>query len=254
MCTFFKNNGYPSHVINSALKRITNISRPHALKVKNKSRNNERIPLTLTYHPLSLPVKKIIYDNFKILQDDQNTKNIFTAPPLMAFRRDTNLREILVKSRLPKEDNAPGTSACGRSNCRTCHYINPDTTISTSRSNFTVHHSFTCSSTCLIYCIKCTRCEMLYIGETCRQINNRFGEHLRNVEHKVHENKERADNADSNVSRHFNLSGHSKSDMSILGLIMAPNCNKKRKTLEKLLIFKLGTLFPNGLNKQFSFS
>ena len=119
MCTFFNNNGYPPHVINSALQRITNISRPDALKVKNKSRNNERIPLTLTYHPLSLPVKKIIYDNFKILQDDQDTKNIFTAPPFMAFRRDTNLRELLVKSRLPKEDHAPGTSACGRSNCRT---------------------------------------------------------------------------------------------------------------------------------------
>ena len=57
---------------------------------------------------------------------------------------------------------------------------------------------------------------MLYIGETCRQINNRFGEHLRNVEHKIHENEERADNADSNVSRHFNLPGHSKTDMAIL--------------------------------------
>ena len=77
---------------------------------------------------------------------------------------------------------------------------------------------------------------MLYIGETCRQINNRFGEHLRNVEHKIHENEERADNADSNVSRQFNLPGHSKTDMTILGLTMAPNCNKQRKTLEKRLI------------------
>lgn len=254
MCTFFSNNGYPSPVIDSAFKRITNIARSDALKVKNRSRNNERIPLALTYHPLSLPVKKIIYDNFKILQNDQNTKHIFTTPPLMAFRRDTNLRELLVKSRLPKESNAPGTSPCGRSNCRTCHHINEDTVISTSRSTFTVHLSFTCTSTCLIYCIKCTRCRMLYIGETCRQINNRFGEHLRNVEHKIHEHEERADNADSNVSRHFNLAGHSKADMSILGLTMAPINSKQRKTLEKRLIFKLGTLFPNGLNKQFSFS
>ena len=58
MCTFFTNNGYPPHVIDSALKGISNIARPDALRVTDKSRNNERIPLTLTYHPLSLPVKR----------------------------------------------------------------------------------------------------------------------------------------------------------------------------------------------------
>ena len=35
---------------------------------------------------------------------------------------------------------------------------------------------------------------------------------------------------------------------------MAPICNKERKTSEKRLIFKLWTLFLNGLKKQFSFS
>ena len=84
--------------------------------------------------------------------------------------------------------------------------------------------------------------------------NNRFGEHLRNIERKIHEREEHTDDADRNVSKHFNLPDHSKADMSILGLKMAPICNKQRKTLEKRLIFKLGTLFPNGLNKQFSFS
>ena len=59
----------------------------------------------------------------------------------------------------------------------------------------------------------------------------------------MHENEERANNADSNMWRHFNVSGHSKSDMSILGSTMAPNCNKQRKTLEKRLIFK-GSLSP----------
>ena len=147
----------------------------------------------------------------------------------MALRRDTNLREILVKSRLTKEGKAPGTSACGRSNCRTCHHINKDTIITTSRSSFTIHQSFTCTSTCHVYCIKCTRCGKLYIGETCRQINNRFWEHLRNVEHKIHEHEGHTDDADRNVSKHFSLPDHSKADMSILGLTIAPICNKQRK-------------------------
>ena len=44
----------------------------------------------------------------------------------------------------------------------------------------------TCSSACVIYSITCTKCSILCIGETCRQLNTRFGEHLRSVEEKKH--------------------------------------------------------------------
>ena len=83
---------------------------------------------------------------------------------------------------------------------------------------------------------------MLYIGETSRQLNARFGEHLRNVEKKVHLQDVHKDDPDSTVSLHFNSTGHTINDNSI-----------RRKTLEKRIIFKLGTLVPTGLNKQFSY-
>ena len=41
--------------------------------------------------------------------------------------------------------------------------------------------------------------------------------------------------------------------MDICGVAFAPTDSNKRKTLEKRFIFKLGTLVPKGLNKQFSF-
>ena len=41
---------------------------------------------------------------------------------------------------------------------------------------------FTCTSANVIYCIKCTLCKMIYIGETGRRIGDRFREHLRDVE------------------------------------------------------------------------
>ena len=41
---------------------------------------------------------------------------------------------------------------------------------------------FTCTSANVIYCITCTLCNKLYIGETGRRLGDRFREHLRDVE------------------------------------------------------------------------
>ena len=52
-------------------------------------------------------------------------------------------------------------------------------------------------------------------GETCRQLNNHFGEHLRNVGHKDHEKGDKIEHSDTNVSKHFNSDGHSTDDMAV---------------------------------------
>ena len=171
----------------------------------------------------------------------------------MAYRRDKNIGDILIRSKLPSTSTQPGTTSCNHHKCRTCSHINPSTTIMNNDKTFTINASFTCSSSCLIYCISCRKCNQLYIGETSRQLNNRFGEHLRNVEKKVHLMEIHKNDPDSNVSKHFNSADHSTNDMNIFGLTYAATDTIKRKTLEKRIIFKLGTLFPAGLNKQFSY-
>ena len=94
---------------------------------------------------------------------------------------------------------------------------------------------------------------MLYIGETSRQLNNRFGEHLRNVKNKIYLQQNHQDDADINISKHFNSLNHSINHMKVQALTHAPSDSRERKTLEKKIIYKLGTLNPKGLNKQFSF-
>ena len=94
---------------------------------------------------------------------------------------------------------------------------------------------------------------MLYIGETSRQLNARFGEHLRNLERKVHLQDAHKDDPDSTISQHFNVPGHTIDNMNIAGLFFASSDSIKRKTLEKRIMFKLGTLVPAGLNKRFSY-
>ena len=64
-------------------------------------------------------IKYVILKNFKILRNDNDpeTKQRFSLPPLIFFKRDKNLDNFLVRSAF-KSDNQPGTSTCNRTRCR----------------------------------------------------------------------------------------------------------------------------------------
>ena len=78
MCQFFEKRGYPASVIQAAHHRAQQIDRQSALQTSQKEKN-DRIPFTLTFHPYNNPVKAIILNNFKILQNDPETGAIFFA-------------------------------------------------------------------------------------------------------------------------------------------------------------------------------
>ena len=252
MSSFFKQNNYPKHATQAALNKVKDLSQDDALLPSNNATSNDRTPFILTYHPFNNNVKDIIYSNFNILTNDTHTKNIFDTPPLLAFRRDKNLKDSLVRTNLTTTQQ-PGTSPCQHRLCQTCTHINQSTTITNQNHSFNIRSHFTGSSSCVIYCVICIKCQSFYISETSRQINNRFGEHKRNVRNNIHLEEKHENDPDSNISKHFNSTNHSTDDMSILGLLYAPVDTTKRKTLEKRLIFNLKTLYPSGLNKQFTY-
>eukprot|EP00061_Rhincodon_typus_P010552 g34925.t1 len=96
---------------------------------------------------------------------------------------------------------------------------------------------FTCISTNVVSCIRCSRCGLLYIGETKQRLGDRFVQHLCSVGYKRQHLP---------VVNHFNPLSHSLGDMSILGLLQCHN-DAIWKLEEQHLIFCLGSLQPNGL-------
>ena len=98
---------------------------------------------------------------------------------------------------------------------------------------FSIQHHFTCTSSHLIYCISCSRCGMLYIGETGRPLRTRFGEHRRAV---------CANDSSQPVARHFNSGSHVITDIKIRALCPISGSNVSRKRHEVRLISILGTL------------
>ena len=181
-----------------------------------------RIPFTLIYHPQNLAVKNVILKNFKILCNDPETQHILSLPPLISFKRDKNIGNVLVRSAF-KSDNQPGTFKCTRTRCKTCPFISNMVKISGPNRSAKITDHFSCISANVIYCITCTLCKQIYIGETGRRLADRFREHLQDVE------KNDTD-ASKPVARHFNLPNHSHHNKTICGLSLHHGNTEESRT------------------------
>ena len=62
------------------------VSHPQSAPLSLHNKLEDRIPLTLTFHPHSISVKNIISKNFKFLQHDPATAEIFAQPLLISYK------------------------------------------------------------------------------------------------------------------------------------------------------------------------
>ena len=170
----------------------------------------------------------------------------------MAYRRPKNLRDFLVRAKIkPLSSTAPAApkiSRCNDGRCKTCDYIASDKTEytfhNTGEKRF-IPHNLSCSSENLIYMINCKRClndssaPSQYIGQTCRSLRERFGEHRRGIINKL----------DDSVPNHFNQPNHSLNDVEVIPLIQIHNNRDSiRLAMEQHLIEKADSL-RHGLNR-----
>ena len=70
------------------------MDRKKLLEEKAKKQSN-RIPLVLTYNRTLPNVKRAISNNWNLLHINQKFKDVFQEPPILAFRRNRNLYDLL---------------------------------------------------------------------------------------------------------------------------------------------------------------
>ena len=136
----------------------------------SQNKETDRIPFTLTYHPQNLAIKNVILKNFKIQK--LNTCFLYHH----SFHSNAT-KTFLVRSALKFNDH-PGTLTCKRTRCKTCPFLFNTVNISGPNQSVKVTDHFTCITTNVIYCITCTLCKKIYIGETGRRLADRFRERL----------------------------------------------------------------------------
>ena len=241
--------GYNRNFVNKQIRRAADI--PSALTLQTKDINKpKRIPSITTFNP-SLPhISHIIKKHFNLLLSSNRCKSVFQHPPVVAFRRFPNLRDLLVTTKLSPNSANPqlpcGSFRCGK-NCATCRYISHGLTTYTFFSTGETRprkFNLTCETKNLIYLIQCNRCNLQYIGEKKRRLKDRFNEHRRTIDNPNKKSKP------TTAAEDFQSSpNHAANDMMLIPMEkIFFNRDSIRKARKAFLIKKGRTIDPDGLN------
>ena len=198
----------------------------------------------VTYHPILPSFHLTTKRHLPILHASERLRRAFEHPPLIAFRRPRNLRDLLVRATLTTTTyEPPGNYPCGVPRCKTCPILRATDEFSshTTGKVFKVNFRASCKSSNVIYLITCRRCGLQYVGETGQPLHMRINGHRYDIAHRRTE--------ESPVAEHFNGGAHKELDMTVMVIELARSRDAcLRKIRESRWIRTLGTSSPLGMN------
>ena len=203
---------YKPKIIDSAIMKAKQITRKEALKRVVRNETSSRPVLVVPYHPALPNIPHIVRKHHRVMTLNPHMKSIFPEAPLVAYKRPQNLRDRLIKAKLPPPQNRPkrvkaGMHACNKP-CSICPFISKKKVIKAKHSENKVELSnhFDCNTENIVYIIECKKCGDQYIGQTQHSLRGRFLDHLGYA---------RREEVHKATGGHFNLPGHKMSDMSV---------------------------------------
>ena len=181
---------------------------------------------------------------------DQYLADVFKQPPLTAYRRQTNLRDLLIKSKVPPTPkhypnrNRAGMFKCTKTYCTACPYINTGNKVKVNNTRYwNITKRVSCDTFNCIYLIECQidGCKKRYIGHTGRLLKFRLSDHRGYITNKV---------VSQATGAHFNLPGHSLADLRITILEQVKKSNRDYRREREKYFIRLFDTYNNGLNRE----
>ena len=184
-----------------------------------------------------------------MIATDKYLGEVFKQPPLTAFRRQNNLRDMLVKSKVPPPPplhpsrQLKGMSKCGKA-CPACPFVREGKEIKLEdRTIWTIEKKTNCETYNCVYMIQCIKenCQERYIGQTGRLLKHRIADHRGYILNQV---------TSKATGAHWNLPGHSLAHMNVTVLEQVKyNSEPYRRERETFFINKFNT-FYRGINQE----
>ena len=233
--------------VEKAIKKAKDKPRSEALTYKTRQQNSRRVPLVVQYHPALPPFSKIIRKHLPLLHSSERLRSIFPDPPIVAYSRPRNLRDILVRAKFQDQSSSEvnaENSGCFQcpANCKTCDLIDSVQTFKSFQTSrlFQIRQSINCLSKNVIYLIYCNTCGVQYVGETKNTLRMRMTQHRSAIKTKK---------VDQPVAKHFNLPNHSIANLRVIAIDQNNSwTDKSRKAKENFWELNLKTTVPFGLN------
>ena len=175
---------------------------------------------------------------------DTHLAEVFPRPPLIAFKRQQNLRQHIIRAKVQTQERqqrkVKGMKKCGKS-CTGCPYIKEGKSLKINGVDWKINQTLNCKSYNVVYAVVCKKenCRQVYIGETKRFLKSRLDDHRGYINHGVEA-----------TGQHFTQPGHSLSDISITAIEQVKRKDTLyRKEREEYFIRKFNT-FHEGMNKK----
>ena len=218
LISHLKSRGYKEKVLNPAFVRLESITREQALQKVLRVKTNDRSVLALTYDPRLPSATGILKKHYVVASENPTFKETFPELPLVGYRRSKNLGEYLTRSKLYPISRGglrtrAGFQTCTRiagGQCTMCKYSANSTshTAAATKEKFAIQSRISCTDKYIIYSVSCKKCPKIqYIGQSTQPAASRFCNHLSDIT---------TQKLQKPVGAHFNLPGHTASDMVFL--------------------------------------
>lgn len=224
-----RHRGYSRTFLRKILRTFREPKRP---KPGETAPKDKLIPLVTHFSEQSVQLNLAVKANFSKFLTGSNF--LQKHKPIAAFRRNKNLKDVLVHSKLQTAPNYSKSS--------TIKYFAPQKVIKSRSTGRIFHLSHVLNgrvSNC-VYLIFCTRCRRQYVGQTKNELQYRIYQHVYNITHKIEKRR--------HLVLHF-LS-HGLTSLRFSGLQTCAFWTlSDRLRAEKLWMKRLDTMFPKGLNE-----
>ena len=237
--------GYKECEIDQQLEKANNVKRESLFEEKTKN-SNSRVMLITKYNRTNPDLKKIIAKHWPLLQLDAKLGEVFKELPMIAYRKNQTISNLLNKKRTEKSGFSKACNAEKKFKC--CKQINEtdNFTSNITKKTYKIHHTSDCKSKNVIYLLECKLCLMQYVGKAETEFHFRLSNYRSEVK--------RADPSPS--AKHFQLPGHvfeEHARFTIIEQLQNPPTDKPSKTKlieqrEDRWMSELKTLMPNGIN------
>ena len=259
--TEFAERGYPLDLLETTYQKVLE-KRCNPEEPPRTTRTvTQKNIITSNYIPKLKGPEHIASKNWEYLGRSKTTRKIHSQGLTKGYRRPRNLRDKLVRARLDyhpenqvkskKTKNIIRNACKAKGTCRYCPKLNRTGKLpkkDRTHKEYATKFNITCNSSNLIYCIKCKRCKMEYVGQTSTSIKERFKNHFGQIK-----TKNRSE--ETEVSRHFTQKDHDGlKDVEIFVLdyiYKHPKSNRAnalRDCIEYNWINRLKTHAPLGIN------
>ena len=103
LVTLLRKRGFKLGLIKEGIRKASLLNRSDLLRPAEQREREERMIFSTTYNPMIPDLRQKIIDLQPVLHSTEKCKKLYPKPPIIAYRRNRNLNDLLVSRRLPRD-------------------------------------------------------------------------------------------------------------------------------------------------------